>query len=812
MAIDNRLERLAGQTALTGIDFVKVHEGQLELDVHFFKPRPGELDPLLDLTKEDVSIYSTSGTPAQVPVDTMNWVDGVMHLTVMEPGDFTLYNIYINNDRIDPYFNDISFSFKANCESDLDCKPADHQCPDEEAVDFPIDYQARDFRSFRRALLDFASLRYPDWKDRLEADAGVMLAEVMSGLGDELAYYQDRAAREGYLETATQRRSIRNLAKLVDYHVHDGLGASTWLDITVESGGGMLPAGMDVWAESPSRGRINFEIGRGLDDIIDEIAFNVTEERNNFSPHIWDEDDTCLAVGTTEFYIEGHHEGDIVFDDSGEGLTGKWVLLKTSPTRPDLPVRKWMVRLIEVENMLDPVLEPAPGKKITRIAWEEEQALPFEMDLTVLEIHGNLVPASAGLQMESYFIIGKDPADAGLSEDLEKETVRALEREGHDGTITYLFSLADTDSRELVWLGADPLKAAPEIRMVEVEEDSGSWQEVSPLQEWECRPSFLGVNSSQPGNPHYTLEDGMWQRVTGYQRIGKEILHIDYASGVGKTIRFGDGEFGISPAEGSIFKVSYRVGNGSRANVAADSLTQFESGGAVALKAITNPLPVENGMEAEDVDTVRKLAPDAFRAVTYRAVRPVDYAEAAERLDWVQQAGASFRWTGSWLSAFVTPDPRNEVYVSQTQRKDLIRQLDLFRQAGREVIVKEPRYVDINLKITICVKQDAFVGQVKEDVLDVLLPGVRADYSGFFSADNFTFGDSLERSVLEAVIQGVPGVRTIKYISIRRRGWHDWRELIELSYPVAINEIIRLENDPLHPERGSLKLIMEGGA
>ena len=79
-------------------------------------------------------------------------------------------------------------------------------------VDFPIDYLARDFWSYRKALLDFASLRYPDWTDRLEADSGIMMAELMSALGDEMAYYQDRVAREAYLETATQRRSIRKHA------------------------------------------------------------------------------------------------------------------------------------------------------------------------------------------------------------------------------------------------------------------------------------------------------------------------------------------------------------------------------------------------------------------------------------------------------------------------------------------------------------------------------------------------------------------------------------------------------------------------
>jgi hypothetical protein len=558
---------------------------------------------------------------------------------------------------------------------------------------------------------------------------------------------------------------------------------------------------------SQSQGRIVYETGRGLDDIINGQPYNVDAARNTFLPHIWDEDDTCLGVGTTEMYIKGHQETNLVLDDPPEELTGKWVLLKTNPAGPDLPVRKWLVRLVEVKNDHDPVLD----EDITRITWEQAQALPFEIDLTILEIRGNLVPAAAGQAMEAYFSIGVDPGDLGLPEEAGKNLVRAVEREGRDGTVTYLFSLETTDTEELVWLGDDPLSASPEIRLVEVEHDGTDWQEVS--EPWQWRRSFLGVYSSQPGDKDFTLEDGIWKRVVGYQRTGQEIVHVDYASGQGKTLRFGDNEFGMTPREGTIFKVTFRVGNGSRANVPADSLIEFTPPAGVTLEAITNPLPEENGMEAETADTVRKLAPDAFRAVTYRAVRPVDYAEAAGRLDWVQRAGACFRWTGSWISAFVTPDPKGAVTVSPTQRNELIRQMDRFRQAGREVIVKNPRYADIDLEIIICVKPDSYQGEVKEKVLEALLgkSGVRP-VPGFFSPDNFTFGSPLERSVLEAVIQAVPGVRAVMEMRIRRRDRHDWQDFSQLTYPAAVNEILRLENDPLHPERGSLKIKMEGGA
>jgi hypothetical protein len=49
-------------------------------------------------------------------------------------------------------------------------------------------------------------------------------------------------------------------------------------------------------------------------------------------------------------------------------------------------------------------------------------------------------------------------------------------------------------------------------------------------------------------------------------------------------------------------------------------------------------------------------------------------------------------------------------------------------------------------------------------------------------------------------------------MKIRRRGWFDWRDFTELSYEVGVDEIVRVENDPLHPSKGTVRLVMEGGA
>jgi predicted phage baseplate assembly protein len=392
---------------------------------------------------------------------------------------------------------------------------------------------------------------------------------------------------------------------------------------------------------------------------------------------------------------------------------------------------------------------------------------------------------------------------------------RAVERQGPlddvacRRSVTFLYSLNQTETDGLGWLG--PLhEARPEVELQEV--DAADLEPLDPPQIWEWRRSLLDSRGFQD---HFALDHGTRRRIIGFERIGEVIEHVDYAGGSGFTIRFGDGEFGQTPGDRTIFRVRYRTGPGTKANLPADTVAnlmnpanQSEADLAGVLDQVTNPLAVTGGVDPESAEVIKQLAPEAFRAVTFRAVRPEDYAEIAERLLFVQRAGARFRWTGSWLSTFVTADPLGAFQLSPEQRTELASLMNCVRQAGREVFVLNPRFVNVDLEITICVEPFAYAGQVKARVLEALLgrKGVRPT-KGFFHPDNFTFGTPLERAALEAAIQDVAGVRGVEQMRIRARGITDWRVFDELIFRVSHDQIIRLENDPRLPERGSLRII-----
>jgi hypothetical protein len=121
-----------------------------------------------------------------------------------------------------------------------------------------------------------------------------------------------------------------------------------------------------------------------------------------------------------------------------------------------------------------------------------------------------------------------------------------------------------------------------------------------------------------------------------------------------------------------------------------------------------------------------------------------------------------------------------------------------------------PRYADIDLEIRLCVAANAYRGEVKAAALAALF-GPQGN-AGFFDPDRFRFGDPLSRAALIATLQAVPGVKAVEGMRVRRRGWFDWRDFTEYSLPVGINELVRVANDRDLPERGAVRLVMEGGA
>jgi len=66
------------------------------------------------------------------------------------------------------------------------------------------------------------------------SDPAIAWLDAWAVVADVLTFYQERIANEGFLRTATERRSVLELARLVGYEPRPGVAASTHLAFTVE--------------------------------------------------------------------------------------------------------------------------------------------------------------------------------------------------------------------------------------------------------------------------------------------------------------------------------------------------------------------------------------------------------------------------------------------------------------------------------------------------------------------------------------------------------------------------------------------------
>lgn len=833
---DRKAVLLASQT-YNGIDFVEIADcQQTTLRVHFFNDVSvkGTL-----LTTPTITGGERIPTVTVNPIHDSDWSTDDLHqvltLTVPAPGDFSNYLLTISSPVLDSFYTTSVFSFKACCPSDLDCQPPAIQCPPVTADVPPIDYLSKDFLGFRQALLDFSALRYPLWKERSEADFGMMFLEALCSLADDLSYQQDRTIAECGLETATQRRSVQRLARLVDYEPQPALCANVLLQFDVNDGTTALPYGLQVSARAPDGTPIAFETGgslysRYVDSNANRLPAPSTDpvsaawNRGKIQPYWFDDSQKCLRSGATQMYVLGQ---------GFKFQPGQALLIETIVTSADPPLRQ-IVHLTGSSEICDPLFtqpydpsafdtvpflicplsEPtaeAPTA-VTLIQWGTNEALAQDRDLTQTILAGNLISATHGYTVQSSGVSAPFSTQSSESFAIPSASGNpagippAIVRTGTNDTpsmpsFQYLYTLSQ---RPLAWLSAatagDP--AVPEIILTGTPPPPG--QTVI----W---PFVTDLLDAAPYDNAFTIDPALYNPVATLSNSTTSAtpttpFHVmDYDGDGGDTIRFGDSNFGQVPLDGTRYDVIYRVGGGGIGNVAPDSITQLGAN-AAGVQSVTNPLPASGGQDAETVQQIQQNAPQAFRAIQYRAVRPEDYEAAARTLPWVKQAGTVFRWTGSWLTVFTTADPLQTEQMDIGQQTGLINLLNRYRMAGYESYVPQPQYVSLDLVVEVCATPDAYQGNVEAGILSAL-----SSSGGFFDHDNFSFGQALQRSSLEAAVQAVNGVAGVTCVLCRVRELANALSEMPATIVVGYDQIVRCDNDPSSPDRGSLKVVVQGG-
>jgi hypothetical protein len=796
-------------SGLNGIDFLEVldHDApskvmrQRLLELHFVNALTGG-----PLTKDNVLI---EGGERITDVIVTNVTPGpgtdVLTVEVNQPGDFSIYKLRLVQDPqhlqpppgYDPVLSEVDFSFKVECPSDFDCQSR-CVCPPLSRVEPDINYLAKDYASFRRLMLDRIALLSPQWTERNAADLGVALVETLAFVGDYLSYQQDAIGTEAYLGTARRRVSVRRHARLVDYAMQDGCNARAWVHIQVGADTGPLPKGTRIFTRItgqpvvlPDEPRILRQAHAGFETMHEMPA--LFEAHNEMNFYTWTDQRCCLPNGATSAELDGHfpdlEKGDVLVLEEVLGpRTGQ-------PGDAD-PGHRQAVRLIQ-QPVLD--VDPLNGSEFTHIEWGDEDALTFPLCIssrtdeehgqeflgnTVSVAHGNIVLCDHGLT----------ETNAPIPDTVPEPTIFR--------PVTNCDPCKQTDPvavppRYRPVLKDQPLTFAAPFDLTASAASAMSWdiQTAAPQ-------IFLDADTGPP--PWLPKRD----LLNSAANAPEFVVEIDTDGAA--YLRFGDDLLGERPESGTQFTATYRVGNGAAGNVGAESLAHIVTG-LTAISLVRNPLPAQGGVESETIEDVRQRAPAAFRTQE-RAVTETDYAEVTQRDKRVQRATATFRWTGSWHTVFLTVDRLGGLLVDSPFKTSIADFVERYRMAGYDLEVDAPQFVSLQIEMHVCVKPDYFRTDVEAAILEIFSNRILPDgRRGMFHPDNFTFGQTVYLSPLIAAAQAVDGVASVEITVFQREGQDDAKPLQDGFLPMGRLEIARCDNDPNFAEHGVFVLTAGGG-
>lgn len=643
-----------------------------------------------------------------------------------------------------------------------------------------IDYLAKDFHSFRRLMQDRLALLAPQLVERNPADLSAVLLDALAWAADSLSYYQDAVATEAYIGTARQRISMRRHARLLDYHMHDGGNARVFVALFVAASssadGAGLPLGTQfvtqldhVEVRIPSE-QLTHALSQDAQIFESLHAVTLHAARNEIAFHI--ASDATLPIGATRatLRIDARYlrTGDVVILEERVGKSGQ--AFDADPSH------RHAVRLTHVAARTVHV-DGAPDVAVLDVVWAAEDALPFALSLSAAVVLGNVVLADHGLTLPEEVLPPIVPS--------ERYRPTLLQ-----GPLTQQGQVLCADGYHRPFDPSQPARAAFQFAMRDV------------------KPAIL-LQETTPGGPQWSVQRDL---------LGSAPAALDFVVEIddeGRAhLRFGDDTLGRKPDRALISH--YRIGNGQSGNIGAEALAHVV-GGPAGITRLRNPLQAQGGVDPESIEQVRIHAPRAFRTQE-RAISADDYASLARRHPQVQDVLVSRRFTGSWHTFVVVVQRALGQPVDAAFAAELRAFLDPYRLAGHELRIIAPRYVPLDIKLTVQVGPGYFRSAVQAALLAALGSATqKSGRRGFFHAGNWSFGQPLYFSQLVRAAMQVSGVRSIdtrrdsNITRFQRADQSTQNTLAQGVITVEPQEILRLLTDSQAPDSGRLELSLQGG-
>ena len=708
-----------------------------------------------------------------------------------------------------------------------------------------IDYLAKDYGSFRQTMIAAMMQRVPEWEPTSEADLDMVLADLFSASADELSDYQDRVMNEAYLASARKRVSVARHSRLMDYHIHQGNQASSWLALEIKHDTGQksfqLKDGLKVWA---GESKIDGEKKKETDASVvfmsrHKEAQTVHQYLNSIGLYTWSDTITTLKAGSTradlrlyrKLYLNDKaapipvktqaaakeirdliRNGDVRYLVIEEHLNPKTGLRAGRD-----PSKRQLLRLLSGEKGATALADPITGEWFVRVRWEKKDKLRRDYCFTVdcpadnpgtaigavdniSLFHGNLIEVCHGREKTTVF--------KERLEDLVIDPLIPLE---------LMYERFEDEENEIRTRWGVICRLPEAALAYKVTIPGGDYSPFSTLKvkvgpaggstdDWDEKPSLIHSDDSAENGDHFVVETDENRR---------------------SLIRFGNGKNGRELPDGSEVTCTYQYGMPLDGNVGLDMIVSFDKAtvpnAALTVNRCWNPFDVINGRDREPTAEIIRRVPEAYRQRQLRAVTLADYVARAEKIEGVSRAAARYVWTGSWRTVRVTIDPIDTSELSYELRKSVESYLNAVRLIGEDLEVRPPIFVPLEIKVKLCAMPGVWPEDIKfvleQEFSDGWLPDGR---KGFFHPDLWTFGQPIFASQIIGRALQVKGVEHVVAqkktplsgeppISVSIRRWNSPFSPMESLTQLNYNEIIQVQNNPDHMEKGLITFEVKGG-
>ncbi len=409
---------------------------------------------------------------------------------------------------------------------------------------------------------------------------------------------------------------------------------------------------------------------------------------------------------------------------------------------------------------------------------------------------GTATLASEGVSADIFALIPSEPSDVAVSEVV---VIKEVTLDSDPTKIVLVDALVRSYDRPTVTIYANVAAATHGETRREV---LGSGDAARGFQKFSLKQKPLTyVSAATASGAETTLQmrvnDVLWEEAPSlYNQPARERAYITRLDDDGNvSIAFGDGITGARlPSGDENIAATYRTGIGVAGMVKAGQLSLLMTR-PLGVQKVSNPLAPTGAADPESRDQARQNAP--FTVLTLdRIVSLRDFEDFARAFAGIGKAQATWLWDGEQRivhltiaaatsnGADFTVDPTSALFANLTSA------IDAARDTVQRLLIASYEPIFFRLKARILIDPSYIAEKV--------LAAVTAALQRAYAFEQRSFGQSVHKSEVLAIIQAVEGVNAAFLDQLYLRG-----KTAELQTPLLASRAVR--DETATPQAGAIK-------